>query len=213
MSPDLVTLLSAALGGYLLGSIPFGVVVTRLGGAGDIRAVGSGNIGATNVLRTGRRDLALVTLLGDGGKGAVAVLATRALTHDWSAAWCGPAACVAGVAAFLGHLFPVWLSFRGGKGVATFFGVMLAAAWPAGLAAAAAWLLVARLMRVSSLAALTAAALSPGACLLLGGPRTLVWLALALAVLIFVTHRANIARLRAGTEPRIGASPPPAPAA
>ena len=166
------------------------------------------------MLRTGRRDLALVTLMGDGGKGAVAVLLARALTHDWASAWCGPAACVAGLAAFLGHLFPVWLTFRGGKGVATFFGVMLAAAWPAGLVAAGVWLLVARLMRLSSLAALTAAALSPGACLLLGAPRTLVWLALALAALIFVTHRANIARLRAGTEPRIGAdaaiSPPPA---
>lgn len=213
MGADLITLLSAALGGYLLGAIPFGVIVTRLGGAGDIRSVGSGNIGATNVLRTGRRDLALVTLLGDGGKGAVAVLLVRALTHDWASAWCGPAAAAAGLAAFLGHLFPVWLTFRGGKGVATFFGVMLAAAWPAGLVAAGAWLVVARLMRLSSLAALTAAALSPGACLLLGAPRTLVWLALALAVLIFVTHRANIARLRAGTEPRIGADAASAPPA
>ncbi|MBE7218105.1 MAG: glycerol-3-phosphate 1-O-acyltransferase PlsY [Caulobacteraceae bacterium] len=212
MNPGLPILLAAAVGGYLLGSIPFGVIATRLGGAGDIRQVGSGNIGATNVLRTGRRDLALITLLGDGGKGAVAVLVARALLSDWASPWAGPAACVAGVAAFFGHLYPVWLGFRGGKGVATFFGVMLAAAWPAGLAAAAAWLLVAALMRLSSLAALTAAAISPGACLLLGGPRRLVWTSLILAVLIFWKHAANIARLRAGTEPRIGAGkaePPP----
>ncbi len=216
MTPGFVKLISAALGGYVLGSIPFGVIATRLGGAGDIRQVGSGNIGATNVLRTGRRDLALITLLGDGGKGAVAVLITRALLQDWASPWAASAACVAGVAAFLGHLFPVWLGFRGGKGVASFLGVMLAAGWPAGLVAAAAWLGVAAALRLSSLAALTAAALSPGACLLLGGPRWLVWTALILAVLIFWKHAANIARLRAGTEPRIGgrkARPPAEPAA
>ena len=121
--------------GYLLGSIPFGLIATRLGGAGDIRNVGSGNIGATNVLRTGRKDLAAITLIGDGGKGALAVLAAGALA--------GPtAACLAGGAAFLGHLFPIWLKVRGGKGVATFFGTVLAVAWPVGVAAGATWLLV-----------------------------------------------------------------------
>ncbi|MCX8498106.1 MAG: glycerol-3-phosphate acyltransferase, partial [Caulobacteraceae bacterium] len=141
-------------GGYLLGSIPFGLVVTRLGGAGDIRQVGSGNIGATNVLRTGRKDLALLTLLGDGGKGIVAVLLARHFFGETAAA-------LAGGAAFLGHLFPVWLGFKGGKGVATFFGVMLTAAWPVGVMAAITWLAVAALMRLSSLAALTAVALAP----------------------------------------------------
>ena len=216
MTAGLALPFAAAAGGYLLGSIPFGVIVTRLGGAGDVRAIGSGNIGATNVLRTGRRDLALITLLGDGGKGAVAVLAARALLHGGIGGWAGPLAALAGLAAFLGHLFPVWLGFKGGKGVATFFGVMLAAAWPVGLIAAVAWLAMAALLRFSSLAALTAAAISPGLCLLLGAPRWLMWLALALAVLIFLKHAANIARLRRGTEPRLGggkaipAAPPPA---
>ena len=212
MTPFLLALATAAAG-YLLGSIPFGVIVTRWGGAGDLRTIGSGNIGATNVLRTGRRDLALITLLGDGGKGAAAVLLARALGHDWASAWAGPLACAAGAAAFVGHLYPVWLGFRGGKGVATFFGVMLAAAWPAGLGAALVWLAVAGGLRFSSLAALSAAALSPGLCLLLGAPRRLVWLALALAVLIFVKHAANIARLRSGTEPRVGAARTPPSAA
>ena len=205
MGAGFILLFYAAAGGYLLGSIPFGVLVTRLGGAGDIRAIGSGNIGATNVLRTGRKDLALITLLGDGGKGAAAVLIARALTHDWASGWAGLAACLAGGAAFFGHLFPVWLNFRGGKGVATFFGVLLAAAWPVGVCAALAWLLTAAVMRFSSLAALTAAAVSPGLCVLLHAPPRLMWLALLLAALIFLKHAANIARLRAGTEPRIGA--------
>src|SRR3954451_3984785 len=116
----------AALGGYLLGSIPFGLVATRMAGLGDIRAIGSGNIGATNVLRTGRKDLALITLIGDAAKGAVAVLVARAILGEDAAMWCG-------AAAFLGHLFPVWLKFKGGKGVATFLGLMLAAAWPVGI--------------------------------------------------------------------------------
>src|SRR5271170_3375559 len=134
--PDLVLPATASLiGGYLLGSIPFGVIATRLGGAGDIRKVGSGNIGATNVLRTGRRDLALLTLVGDAGKGAAAVLIAGALFSPLEAA-------IAGGAAFLGHLFPVWLGFKGGKGVATFFGVLLAIAWPAGLAAGATWIVM-----------------------------------------------------------------------
>lgn len=189
-----------ALGGYLLGSIPFGLIATRLGGAGDIRKVGSGNIGATNVLRTGRRDLALITLVGDGGKGAAAVgLATLAF-HS------AEAAAVAGGAAFLGHLFPVWLRFRGGKGVATFFGTMIAIAWPAGLLAGATWILIAAIFRLSSLAALTAAALAPLYVFLLGQtPEAKLWLAAFMAVLIFIRHHENIRRLTKGEEPRIGA--------
>lgn len=185
-------------GGYLLGSIPFGLVVTRLGGAGDIRQVGSGNIGATNVLRTGRKDLALMTLLGDGGKGIVAVLLARHFFGETAAA-------LAGGAAFLGHLFPVWLGFKGGKGVATFFGVMLTAAWPVGVMAAITWLAVAALMRLSSLAALTAVALAPLFALATDQATPMVVLAAFMAVLVFVRHKDNIARLRTGTEPKIGA--------
>ncbi len=185
-------------GGYLLGSIPFGLVVTRLGGAGDIRQVGSGNIGATNVLRTGRKDLALLTLLGDGGKGIVAVLLARHFFGETAAA-------IAGGAAFLGHLFPVWLGFKGGKGVATFFGVMLTAAWPVGVMAAITWLAVAALMRLSSLAALTAVALAPLFALATDQATPMVVLAAFMAVLVFVRHKDNIARLRTGTEPKIGA--------
>jgi glycerol-3-phosphate acyltransferase PlsY len=199
----LTLLLLAALGGYLLGSIPFGVIATRLGGAGDIRQVGSGNIGATNVLRTGRRDLALITLLGDGGKGAVAALVAGALVSPLAAA-------VAGGAAFLGHLFPVWLGFKGGKGVAPFYGVLFGVAWPAGLAAGATWIGMALLFRFSSLAALTAAATSPLWLVLLrqASPERL-WLAIGMAVLIFLRHRANISRLLKGEEPRIGGEKPP----
>jgi glycerol-3-phosphate acyltransferase PlsY len=200
---------AAIAGGYLLGSIPFGVIATRLGGAGDVRAIGSGNIGATNVLRTGRRDLALVTLLGDGGKGALAVfLAWLAMRHG-TAEQQSVLTALAGGAAFLGHLFPVWLRFKGGKGVATFFGTMLAAAWPVGLVAAATWLATAFLSRISSLAALAAVALSPAAALLLGGSRAIALLALFMALLVFVRHMENIRRLLKGTEPRIGAKKTP----
>lgn len=193
----------AAVGGYLLGSIPFGVIATRLGGAGDIRTVGSGNIGATNVLRTGRRDLALITLVGDGGKGAAAVLLTRAFFGHGEAA--ETLACVAGGAAFLGHLFPVWLRFRGGKGVATFLGVWFAAAWPVGILLALTWLVMAFLFRISSLAALTAAALSPLFVLATDQtPIAKLWLAVFMAVLILVRHHENIGRLLKGQEPRIG---------
>ena len=185
-------------GGYLLGSIPFGLVVTRLGGAGDIRQVGSGNIGATNVLRTGRKDLALLTLIGDGGKGIVAVLLARHFFGETAAA-------LAGGAAFMGHLFPVWLGFKGGKGVATFFGVMLTAAWPVGVMAAITWLAVAALMRLSSLAALTAVALAPLFALATDQAMPMVVLAGFMAVLVFIRHKDNIARLRTGTEPKIGA--------
>jgi glycerol-3-phosphate acyltransferase PlsY len=188
------------LGGYLLGSIPFGVIATRLGGAGDVRKIGSGNIGATNVLRTGRRDLALITLLGDGGKGAVAVL-MGALVSPLVAA-------VAGGAGFLGHLFPIWLRFRGGKGVATFFGVLLALAWPVGVAAGATWILMALLMRYSSLAALTAALLAPAYAVFLNAGRPIVALAGFMAVLIYIRHHQNIRRLIKGEEPKIGAKKP-----
>jgi glycerol-3-phosphate acyltransferase PlsY len=188
------------IGGYGLGSIPFGVVATRLGGAGDIRNVGSGNIGATNVLRTGRRDLAAVTLIGDGGKGAVAVLAAGWLLSP-------TAGVVAGLGAFLGHLFPVWLGFRGGKGVATFLGILFAIAWPAGLAAGLTWIAVAAAFRISSLAALVAAALSPIYLVLVQPSRTLdAWLLAGMSVVIFLRHHQNIRRLLAGVEPRIGAT-------
>jgi glycerol-3-phosphate acyltransferase PlsY len=190
--------LGVLVGGYLLGSIPFGLVVTRLGGAGDIRQVGSGNIGATNVLRTGRKDLALLTLLGDGGKGIVAVLLARHVFGETAAA-------LAGGAAFCGHLFPVWLGFKGGKGVATFFGVMLTVAWPVGVMAALTWIAVAALLRLSSLAALTAVALSPLFAFATDQPLPTILLAAFMAVLVFLRHRDNIARLRAGTEPKIGA--------
>lgn len=202
-SPPAALLLWAALG-YLLGSVPFGVLVTRALGLGDLRAVGSGNIGATNVLRTGSKEAALATLLLDGGKGALAVLLARALAGE-------DAAQLAGLAAFAGHCFPVWLRFRGGKGVATFLGTLLALAWPVGLAACLLWLATAALSRLSSLAALVAALWSPVLALLLGRGEVAL-LAAVMALLLAVRHRANIARLRAGTEPRIGqaAVAPPA---
>jgi glycerol-3-phosphate acyltransferase PlsY len=189
-------LLVAAGVGYGLGSVPFGLILTRAAGLGDIRRIGSGNIGATNVLRTGHRGLAAATLLLDGGKGAVAALAFG----EWGGEVAG---LVAGLAAVLGHNFPVWLRFRGGKGVATTLGVMLAIAWPVGLATCAVWLASAALWRYSSLAALTALAAAPLLMLAFAdGKRALV--ALGLAVLGFVRHRENIARLIAGREPKIG---------
>ncbi len=188
-------ILLSAVGGYLLGSVPFGLVLVRLFGYGDIRAIGSGNIGATNVLRTGNRALALATLVLDGGKGAVAVLVARALL--------GPdAALAAAGGAVVGHLFPVWLGFAGGKGVATTLGVLLALAWPVGLGALATWLAVAAVFRFSSLAALVAAASTPvWAWVFADLPRA--GLCLGLAVLVIARHHANIRRLIAGTEPRI----------
>jgi glycerol-3-phosphate acyltransferase PlsY len=198
----MIPMFAAAAGGYLLGSIPFGVIASRLGGLGDIRKVGSGNIGATNVLRTGRRDLALITLIGDGGKGAGAVLIAAALVSP-------VAGTLAGAAAFLGHLFPVWLGFRGGKGVATFFGILFAVAWPVGLASGATWIAIAAIFRFSSLAALTAAALAPVWFIVLHEARIeRLWLAAGMAVLIFLRHGGNIRRLLKGQEPRIGAGKP-----
>jgi acyl phosphate:glycerol-3-phosphate acyltransferase len=199
-----LTLLMAALGGYLVGSIPFGVLLTRAAGAGDVRSIGSGNIGATNVLRTGRKDLALATLILDAGKGAAALLIARAITDN------DAVAAIAGGAAFLGHLYPVWLGFKGGKGVATFFGLMLAAAWPLGLVAAAVWLLTAAVFRVSSLSALVATvvtpvlALMPIALLNLPTSNSVFLLALAAMALIWLRHFDNIIRLIKGKEPRIG---------
>ncbi len=202
LNPAIAWVLSL-IGGYLLGSIPFGVIATRLGGAGDLRQVGSGSIGATNVLRTGRRDLALITLIGDAGKGAAAALIAGALF--------GPiAAVLAAGAAFVGHLFPVWLKFRGGKGVATFFGTLLVVSWPAGIAAGLTWLAMAALFRISSLAGLTAAAFSPLFVFAVdpGGEGKIarVYLAMFMAVLIFIRHHENIGRLLKGLEPRIGGS-------
>jgi glycerol-3-phosphate acyltransferase PlsY len=208
LSPIVIAAL--VLGGYLLGSIPFGVIATRLGGAGDIRKVGSGNIGATNVLRTGRKDLALITLIGDGGKGALAALIARALVARAGADTATLAAAIAGGAAFLGHLFPVWLGFRGGKGVATFFGVLLAVAWPVGLAAGATWIAMALTLRISSLSALTAAALAPLYALFLHAGSGVIALAVLMAVVIYLRHQENIARLIKGQEPRIGAKKTPA---
>lgn len=202
---SLPVVLCALAGGYLLGSIPFGVLVMRVAGAGDPRGIGSGNIGATNVLRSGRRGLAALTLLGDGGKGALAVLAAWVATRQGGPEQQALLTSLAGGAAFVGHLFPVWLGFKGGKGVATFFGTLLAAAWPVGLAAGAAWLITAFLFRTSSLAALVAVALAPVAALLLGRP-VVAALALFMAVLIYLRHLPNIQRLLKGEEPRIGGS-------
>ena len=195
---------------YLLGSIPFGLILTRLTGAGDLRAIGSGNIGATNVLRTGRKGLAAATLLLDAGKGAIAVLVARSLTGDPGVA------ALAGLVALLGHCFPVWLRFRGGKGVATMLGVSLALDWRIGTAAAMTWLAVAMITRISSLGGMVAAVSASVAALVLGGLQPgsnyeqgieylFDFAALAgMALLVLWLHRANISRLLAGTEPRIG---------
>lgn len=182
--------------GYVLGSIPFGLLFSWAAGAGDVRKIGSGNIGATNVLRTGHRWAAAATLFADGAKGAVAVLFTASLHGE-------AAGVFAGLGAFLGHVFPLWLRFRGGKGVATFFGVMLALAWPVGLIALATWLAVAAAWRISSLAALVAAVLTPIAMMVFGLPLDAM-LALVLAVFIVALHRDNIRRIATGREPRIG---------
>ena len=187
--------LLALLFGYLLGSIPFGLVITKVAGTQDIRTIGSQNIGATNVLRTGRKDLAAATLLLDAFKGTVAILI--------AARWGEGPAMAAALGAFAGHIFPVWLQFKGGKGVATYLGCLLGLYWPAGIFFALVWLAVAKVTRYSSLAALVASALAPFAFFATGqGPQGL--LAVVLAAMIFFTHRANITRLRAGSESRIG---------
>lgn len=193
-APGLLALTAACA--YLLGSVPFGMVMARLFGLGDLRQIGSGNIGATNVLRTGNKTAAALTLVLDAAKGGIAVvIAQMAIGAD--------AAQIAGFAAFLGHCYPVFLGFRGGKGVATFLGTLLALAWPVGLAACVTWAAVAALSRISSLSALVAAALSPIWALALGHADATAMM-LGLAVLIGLRHDANIRRLIAGTEPRIG---------
>jgi len=191
-----MSILFALVAGYLLGSIPFGLVLTRISGLGDIRNVGSGNIGATNVLRTGRKDLALATLLLDGGKGAIAVLIASLL--GWRPE-------IAGAAAFLGHCFPVWLGFKGGKGVATFLGTLIALWFPAGLFACLTWLGAAFFFRFSSLSALIAASAAPFIMFSMGKP-AYAFATLAMTIIIFIRHKDNIKRLLAGDEPKIGAS-------
>lgn len=187
--------IAALIFGYLLGSIPFGLLLTRAAGLGDVRSIGSGNIGATNVLRTGNKKLAAATLLLDALKGTAAVLLANCYAPDLGL-W-------AGFGAFLGHLFPVWLGFRGGKGVATYLGVLIALAWQVALIFAAVWLLVAIVFRYSSLAALCAAVAVPGALWFLATPQ-LAGLFAVMSVILFIKHRANIQRLASGTEGRIG---------
>ena len=182
---------------YLLGSIPFGLVITRALGLGDLRGIGSGNIGATNVLRTGNKGAALATLVLDAAKGGIAVLIARwAVGED--------AAQLAALGSFLGHLFPVWLGFRGGKGVATFLGTLIALAWPVGFAACATWGVVAAVTRISSLSALAAAALST-LWLMVFDRGEMVVLVVVLTVLVYLRHWKNLQRIKAGTEPKIGA--------
>ncbi|WP_425043196.1 glycerol-3-phosphate 1-O-acyltransferase PlsY [Primorskyibacter sp. S87] len=182
--------------GYGLGSIPFGMVLARLMNLGNLREIGSGNIGATNVLRTGNKMAAALTLLLDGGKGAAAVLLARALAAE-------DAVQIAALAAFIGHCYPVWLGFRGGKGVATFLGIWLALAWPVGIACCLTWLAAAAATRISSMGALAAASLSTLWAVVLGFGTTLI-LGILLTLLLFWRHRSNIMRIRAGEEPRIG---------
>lgn len=181
--------------GYLLGSIPFGLLLTRVAGTTDLRSIGSGNIGATNVLRTGRKDLAAATLLLDGLKGVAAVLIGASFSPEGG--------MIAGFAAFVGHIAPVWLQFKGGKGVATFLGVLFGLSWPAALVFCVVWLSAAALSRYSSLGALTASAAAPLALFLFGHSAEALVVA-AMAAIVFYRHRENIARLRAGTETRIG---------
>jgi glycerol-3-phosphate acyltransferase PlsY len=198
MESTVVFDLTALLIGYLLGSIPFGLILTSFAGLGDVRAIGSGNIGATNVLRTGNKTLAAATLLGDLLKGTAAVLVARYFLDE-------NAGLVAGLGAFLGHLFPMWLNFKGGKGVATFIGVLLAIDWKAALAYGGIWLILAGVFRYSSVAALIACLATPFILFSLGKIEAALLFAL-LAALVWYKHRANIGRLFAGTEPKIGAS-------
>ncbi len=199
---DLAGIAMATLGGlllmgYLLGSIPFGIILTRLAGAGDLRSIGSGNIGATNVLRTGRKGLAAATLLFDLGKGALAIVIAEAVAPG-----SGP---LAGFGAFLGHLYPIWLKFNGGKGVATLLGIAIALYWPLGVVFALVWLGVAFAFRFSSLGGIMAAAAMPVAAWWFGMEQA-QWVFVATLVLVLWKHRGNIQRLMAGTEPKIGKS-------
>ncbi|TKZ22321.1 glycerol-3-phosphate 1-O-acyltransferase PlsY [Shimia litoralis] len=189
-------LLIWAVLGYGLGSIPFGMVITKLMGLGNLREIGSGNIGATNVLRTGNKFAAAATLILDGGKGAIAVLIARAFAGE-------DVAQVAGLMAFVGHCYPVWLGFKGGKGVATFLGLLLALAWPVGVACCLTWLVTALISRISSLSALVAASSSTFWMIVLDQGTSFV-LGVLITLLVFWRHRENISRLRAGTEPKIG---------
>jgi glycerol-3-phosphate acyltransferase PlsY len=182
--------------GYLLGSIPFGLVLTRLAGLGDIRNIGSGNIGATNVLRTGNKSLAAATLLLDAAKGALAVLVAWSVAPEL-ALW-------AGAGALIGHLFPAWIGFKGGKGVATYLGVLAALAWPAGIFFAAVWLVTALATRYSSASALLASLLTPLFLFFTGGNSAIAWLFVVLTILLWWRHAQNIRRLMAGSETRIG---------
>lgn len=186
----------ALIGGYVLGSIPFGFLIARVTGQGDIRQIGSGNIGATNVLRTGRKDLAFITLLLDGAKAGIAAF----LFNKYFGM---PIGLFAGAAALIGHCFPIWLKFKGGKGVATFFGILFATSWPTALCAAIIWLASAFLTRMSSLSALLAALLTPFIALILG-QKAIAIMAAVLAIIIFIRHAENIGRIRAGTESKIG---------
>jgi glycerol-3-phosphate acyltransferase PlsY len=195
VSIDVFASVGALVFGYLMGSIPFGLLLTRLAGTIDLRSVGSGNIGATNVLRTGRKDLALATLVLDAGKATIAVLVARLFGLDL--------AILAGLGAFLGHLFPVWLHFRGGKGVATYLGCLIALTWPVALAFIAIWVAVAALWRYSSAAALAASLAAPLLLLLFGRVDEAALFA-GLTALLWIMHRANIARLMAGAEGKIG---------
>ncbi len=197
--PTSLSILAALAIGYLLGSIPFGLILTRFSGLGDVRAIGSGNIGATNVLRTGRKDVAAATLVADILKGTIAVLVAGALFGFGS-----DGAMVAGLGAFLGHIFPVWLKFKGGKGVATYLGVLLGLAWPAALAFAVIWAAIAWLTRFSSLSALVASLLTPPVLILLLGENRVGGLFVVLTIILWWRHAENIRRLIARTESRIG---------
>lgn len=194
---SVLALLIWAVFGYLFGSVPFGVLISRLMGLGNLRDIGSGNIGATNVLRTGSKPAAFATLVLDGAKGAIAALIARAVAGE-------DAAQVAGLMALIGHCYPIWLKFNGGKGVATFLGLLLALSLPVGTACCATWVAIAALKRISSLAALAAAGTSTFWMTLLGYSEGFV-MGVILTTLIFWRHRSNITRLRAGTEPKIGA--------
>ena len=189
-------MIAVAVLSYVLGSVPFGIVITRMMGLGDLRAIGSGNIGATNVLRTGNKGAAAATLVLDAAKGAVAVLIARAMVGE-------DAAQLAALCSFLGHLFPVWLQFKGGKGVATFLGTLLALDWRVGLACCATWAVAAAVTRISSLSALTAAALSTF-WLIVFDQGQMIFLVMVLTLLVYARHWANLERIKNGTEPKIG---------